>query len=34
MIGPVERVAIDGNAIKSFSFFVSGAPQVSKNVTT
>lgn len=27
MIGPMEKVAIDGNTIKSFSFFVSGAPQ-------
>nr|ADE77834.1 unknown [Picea sitchensis] len=27
LIGPTEKVAIDGNPIKSFSFFVSGAPQ-------
>lgn len=26
MIGPVEKVAIDGNPLKSFSFFVSGGP--------
>lgn len=27
MIGPMEKIAMDGNPIKSFSFFVSGAPQ-------
>lgn len=26
LIGPIEKVAIDGNPLKSFSFFVSGAP--------
>ena len=30
VIGPMEKIAMDGNPIKSFSFFVSGAPQVSK----
>ena len=30
MIGPLEKIAMDGNPIKSFSFFVTGAPQVSK----
>jgi hypothetical protein len=33
MIGPMEKVAIHGNPIKSFSFFVTGLPQVSKRVT-
>jgi len=33
MIGPMEKVAIHGNPIKSFSFFVTGLPQVSKQVT-
>lgn len=27
VIGPMEKIAMDGNPIKSFSFFVSGAPQ-------
>lgn len=27
MIGPLEKIAMDGNPIKSFSFFVTGAPQ-------
>lgn len=26
MIGPMEKIALDGNAIKNFSFFISGAP--------
>lgn len=26
MIGPMEKIAIEGNAVKDFSFFVSGAP--------
>ena len=28
MVGPMEKIAMDGNPIKSFSFFVSGVPQV------
>jgi hypothetical protein len=30
MIGPMEKVAIHGNPIKSVSFYVIGLPQVSK----
>ena len=30
MIGPMEKIALNGNAIKNFFFFVSGAPLVSK----
>jgi len=30
VIGPMEKVAIDGNPLKSCSFFVTGAPIVSK----
>jgi hypothetical protein len=33
MVGPVEKITLGANTVKSFSFFVSGVPQVSNQAT-